>query len=131
MLMPSHYARSSPQLEELARELGVAERDGRDPLTLVGDVADGINDAFEYVTKSTPVNSPIDVSLGSRQGVCQDFAHVMIALVRHLGIPCRYVSGYLYHDELHHDARPKAPLTPGSRRCCPASAGWASIRPTT
>ena len=62
MLMPSHYARSSPQLEELARELGVAERDGRDPLTLVGDVADGINAAFEYVKKSTAVNSPIEVT---------------------------------------------------------------------
>ena len=32
----------------------------------------------------------------SRQGVCQDFAHIMIALVRQLGIPCRYVSGYLF-----------------------------------
>jgi transglutaminase-like putative cysteine protease len=29
--------------------------------------------------------------------VCQDFAHIMIALVRNAGIPCRYVSGYLYH----------------------------------
>ena len=49
------------------------------------------------------MNSPIEVSLGSRQGVCQDFSHIMIAVVRSLGIPCRYVSGYLYHDELHHD----------------------------
>ena len=53
MLMPSHYARSSPQLEDLARELGVHEADGRDPLTLVRDINDGIHDTFEYVRKST------------------------------------------------------------------------------
>jgi transglutaminase-like putative cysteine protease len=101
--MPSQYARSSPQLEDLARELNFADRDGRDPLTLVGDIADGIHNAFDYVKKSTGVNSPIEVSLSSRQGVCQDFAHIMTAAVRSQGIPCRYVSGYLYHDELHHD----------------------------
>src|SRR5215218_3315844 len=49
MLMPSHYARSSPALEELARELGAAEIDGRDPLTLVRHVSDRIHRAFEYV----------------------------------------------------------------------------------
>ena len=53
MLMPSHYARSSPQLDELARELGVDRADGRDPLTLVRDISGGIHRAFEYVRKST------------------------------------------------------------------------------
>ena len=103
MLMPSHYARSCRQLEELASELHIDDPGGRDPLTLLNDVAAGINSAFEYVKKSTAVNSPIEVSLDARQGVCQDFSHIMIAAVRNLGIPCRYVSGYLYHDELHHD----------------------------
>jgi transglutaminase-like putative cysteine protease len=58
---------------------------------------------FDYDPRSTHVNSPIDEALESRKGVCQDFAHTMIALVRHVGIPCRYVSGYLYHGE---DNRP-------------------------
>jgi transglutaminase-like putative cysteine protease len=43
------------------------------------------------------VDSPIDHALESRQGVCQDFAHIMIGLTRRIGIPCRYVSGYLFH----------------------------------
>ena len=43
------------------------------------------------------MDSPIDDALRIRQGVCQDFAHIMIALVRRLRIPCRYVSGYLFH----------------------------------
>jgi transglutaminase-like putative cysteine protease len=51
---------------------------------------------FEYAPQSTRVDSPIDDALAARKGVCQDFAHVMIALVRQLGIPCRYVSGYLF-----------------------------------
>jgi transglutaminase-like putative cysteine protease len=48
--------------------------------------------------QSTKVDSPIDDALRTRQGVCQDYAHIMIALVRDLGIPCRYVSGYVYQD---------------------------------
>jgi transglutaminase-like putative cysteine protease len=53
--------------------------------------------SFRYVKKSTAVNSPIEDALRSRQGVCQDFAHIMIAIVRNARVPCRYVSGYLYH----------------------------------
>ena len=42
-------------------------------------------------------------AIETRQGVCQDFAHIMIALVRRLKIPCRYVSGYLYRRAQDHD----------------------------
>jgi transglutaminase-like putative cysteine protease len=129
MLMPSHYARSSPQLEDFARELGLDARDGRDPLTLLGDVATGINGAFDYAKKSTHVNSPIEVSLGSRQGVCQDFSHIMIAVVRNLGVPCRYVSGYLYHDELHHDRSAEGATHAWVEALLP-SLGWVGFDPT-
>src|ERR1700693_6469102 len=97
MLMPSHFARSSLELEQLAGEIGATERKGRSPLAFLQDIASGIHRSFSYVKKSTAVNSPIEDALRSRQGVCQDFAHIMIALVRNAGIPCRYVSGYLYH----------------------------------
>jgi transglutaminase-like putative cysteine protease len=49
------------------------------------------------------VDSPIDEAIISRKGVCQDFAHTMIALLRHVGIPARYVSGYLYRGLEDHD----------------------------
>jgi transglutaminase-like putative cysteine protease len=49
------------------------------------------------VPNSTKVDSPIAEALETRQGVCQDFAHIMIALVRGVKIPCRYVSGYMFH----------------------------------
>jgi transglutaminase-like putative cysteine protease len=97
MLMPSHFARSSPELEQLAMEIGATERRGRSPLAFLRDIASGVHRSFSYVKKSTAVNSPIEDALRSRQGVCQDFAHIMIAIVRNARIPCRYVSGYLYH----------------------------------
>jgi transglutaminase-like putative cysteine protease len=56
------------------------------------------------VPNSTKVDSPIAEALQARQGVCQDFAHIMIALVRRLNIPCRYVSGYMFHrDDTEND----------------------------
>jgi transglutaminase-like putative cysteine protease len=97
MLMPSRFARSSPELEELASEIGANERKRRSPLAFLQDISSGIYHSFSYVKKSTAVNSPIEVALRSRRGVCQDFAHIMIAIVRNARIPCRYVSGYLYH----------------------------------
>jgi len=50
---------------------------------------------FAYVPNSTKVDSPIDEALETRQGVCQDFAHIMISGLRGLGLPAAYVSGYL------------------------------------
>jgi len=52
---------------------------------------------FQYTTASTTVNTrPVEV-VKSRQGVCQDFAHLMLGMCRTLGIPARYVSGYFYN----------------------------------
>ncbi len=97
MLNPSEFARPSEPLDELAKLMGVRRRD--DPLSLLFELNSAIYEWFEYVPKSTRVDSPIEEALGTRSGVCQDFAHVMIAMVRPLGIPCRYVSGYVYHGE--------------------------------
>ena len=103
MLRPSHFARPSEELEALAREFGVHTRGGRDPLQMLQELNSDLYESFSYVKASTNVDSPIEDALRSRQGVCQDFAHIMIALVRLLRIPCRYVSGYLHHASEHHD----------------------------
>ncbi len=95
MLIPSHFARPTPLLREFVHELEIARRD--DPLTLLDEISEKLHHALTYTPQSTRVDSPIDVALRQRQGVCQDYTHIMIALVRELGIPCRYVSGYLYH----------------------------------
>jgi transglutaminase-like putative cysteine protease len=101
MLLPSTFAQPTPALLELAEKLNVVRRD--DPLMVVHELNRSIYDYFEYVPRSTRVDSPIDEAIASRQGVCQDFAHAMIALLRHIGIPARYVSGYLYRSREDHD----------------------------
>jgi transglutaminase-like putative cysteine protease len=95
MLLPSHFAQSSAPLEQLATELG-CERRGN-PLGVLTELNEAIYKLFAYVPNSTKVDSPIEEALETRQGVCQDFAHIMIALVRRAKIPCRYVSGYMFH----------------------------------
>jgi transglutaminase-like putative cysteine protease len=103
MLMPSVFARPSAELLELGGKLGVNDRNGSDPLTVLRKLNEDLFKEFAYRKESTTVDSPIEDALRTRQGVCQDFAHIMIALVRNLKIPCRYVSGYLHHDPRHHD----------------------------
>ncbi len=95
MLEPSHFAQPSELLKELSNSLGVARRS--DPLSLLLELNGAIYNWFAYTPSITRVDSPIDDALLTRQGVCQDFAHIMLALTRELRIPCRYVSGYLYH----------------------------------
>jgi transglutaminase-like putative cysteine protease len=59
------------------------------------DLMHRIHADFEYETTATDVNTPALESLAGRKGVCQDFAHVMLGCLRSLGLPARYVSGYL------------------------------------
>jgi transglutaminase-like putative cysteine protease len=94
-LRPSHFARPTPLLGKLAREVGLDR--SRPPLETLRHLNGAISRTFAYVPQSTQVDSPIDEALTQRQGVCQDFAHITIALARQLGLPCRYVSGYLFH----------------------------------
>ena len=54
-----------------------------------------IHTEMEYKTASTEVNTPALQALQQGKGVCQDFAHIMLGCLRSLGLPARYVSGYL------------------------------------
>ncbi len=82
-----------PQLEDMIRS---AERssDG-DTLGFVQAACDLIHQKFQYVKGATHVNSSIVDSLSVGAGVCQDFAHLLLGVVRMGGLPARYVSGYL------------------------------------
>lgn len=100
-LTPSVFTRASPLLDDFARELRL-ER-GDDPLSTLRRIMSEMSARFEYKPQSTRVDSPIDEALEARHGVCQDFAHIFIALTRRLGIPTRYVSGYLHRDAASHD----------------------------
>jgi len=129
MLGPSHYARSSPELLQVAKDFGVEQRDGRDPLELLVNLNSTLFREFSYVKQSTNVDSPIEDALRSRQGVCQDFAHIMIALVRNLRIPCRYVSGYRHHDSENVDRSAEGATRAWVQALLP-SLGWVGFDPT-
>ena len=93
----SPVARPSPALDEFVTELGVTP--AADPLVDVLSLSSALTDAFEYTPGATSVDSPIEDILTSRKGVCQDYAHVLVAIARSWGLPTRYVSGYLYVTE--------------------------------
>ena len=127
MLKPSHFARPSDLLHRLAGELQVQRRD--DPLTVLRDLNTSLYNSFEYSKESTRVDSPIDDALRIRRGVCQDFAHIMITLVRELGIPCRYVSGYLSQRAEAHDRSTDGATHAWVEALLP-SLGWVGFDPT-
>jgi transglutaminase-like putative cysteine protease len=64
-------------------------------LAAAADLSHRIHEQFTYRPTVTTVDTPVLETLRTRRGVCQDFAHVMIGVLRSIGVPARYVSGYL------------------------------------
>jgi transglutaminase-like putative cysteine protease len=127
MLAPSDFARPTELLQELARELDIRRRD--DPLTVLRELNTAIYNVFDYEPQSTSVDSPIDDALAERKGVCQDYAHIMIALARELKIPCRYTSGYLFHRAEYND-RSAQDATHAWVEALLPGLGWVGFDPT-
>jgi transglutaminase-like putative cysteine protease len=128
MLLPSEFTAPTPVLDALAELLDVRRRD--DPLMLLHQLNEQLYLHFEYVPRSTKVDSPIDLALLTHAGVCQDFAHIMITLVRSkLRIPCRYVSGYLFHGQSDHD-RSATSATHAWVEALIPQLGWVGFDPT-
>ena len=105
---------------------------GRSMLVGARDLMGRIHHDFVYDPKATIVSTPLSQALENRRGVCQDFAHVMIAGLRGLGLPAAYVSGYL-----------RTIPPPGQKRLegadashawvsvwCGQSLGWVGLDPT-
>jgi len=90
--LPSPYV---PRLRELRAYAAPSFRAGR-PLALAAiDLMQRIHRDFKYESRSTEVDTPLARVFEQRRGVCQDFAHLMAGAMRMLGLPVRYVSGYL------------------------------------
>ncbi len=68
---------------------------GRPVMAAALDLTKRIFRDFKYDTSATHVDTSAEKAFGLRRGVCQDFAHVQIACLRSIGLPARYVSGYL------------------------------------
>lgn len=91
-LLPS---RACPRLREIESFLKPSLVPGKDSLELVEELMGRVFNEFNYVPGATDTTTVLGAVLENRQGVCQDFAHVLIAALRSLGIPVRYVSGYI------------------------------------
>ena len=127
-LFPSEFAVATPLLDKLAKDLNVVRRD--DPLMLMHELNEQIYKYFDYKPKFTKADSPIDTALENRQGVCQDFAHIMITLVRSkLKMPCRYVSGYMAHRDNDTD-RSASSATHAWVEVLMPHFGWVGFDPT-
>jgi len=93
LLAPTEYVPHSPELTDLVR---IAEQSGDGSTAgFARAAAQLIFKTFRYEKGATHVHSSILDSMASRTGVCQDFAHLLIGVLRMAGLPARYVSGYL------------------------------------
>lgn len=97
-LEATRYLFESPKVRN-KREIGAWAADCFPPdrpiLAGVRALADRIFSELAFDPGSTTVSTPVTDVLAKRRGVCQDFAHLMIACLRSLGLSARYVSGYL------------------------------------
>jgi transglutaminase-like putative cysteine protease len=91
---------------------------GQPLLSGVRDLNRRIHTDFRYDNEATTVATPLETVFRNRVGVCQDFAHVAIACLRSIGLPARYVSGYL---------RTRPPEGEPPRVGADASHAWFSI----
>jgi transglutaminase-like putative cysteine protease len=102
-LHPHGFARETDLLHAYMAEHDIEDLRRHDPLTALQRLNNLIYTSFGYEAGVTRADSPIDDVLKARKGVCQDFVHVMLAILRSWGVPARYVSGYLFTDHKHGD----------------------------
>ena len=129
-LRPSRFAAWTAPLVEYADAICKTIDGAADPLTSMRALMAAVHRDFEYVPKSTRVDSPIDDALAARRGVCQDFAHIMIAAARRLGVPCRYVSGYIAPRPKEDRIELIAAATHAWVEAMLPGLGWAGLDPT-
>ncbi len=136
--LPSPYV---PRLRELRAYAAPSFTPGRPMAEAAIELMTRLHADFRYESRSTDVDTPLQRVLAQRRGVCQDFAHLMAGGLRMLGLPARYVSGYLLTESAEDGASllgadashawvqvwcPGTPGVPDQGR----GAGWLDLDPT-
>jgi transglutaminase-like putative cysteine protease len=132
---PAHFlhpSRLAPRFEPASDYARASFPAGRPILEGANELMRRIKADFKYDTKATVVSTPISEAFEKRHGVCQDFAHIMIAGLRGIGLPAAYISGYI-----------RTIPPPGKKRLegadamhawvsvwCGATHGWVDLDPT-
>lgn len=119
----SRFAAAAGELADYARP---SFTPGRPLIEALQELSHRIHHEFKYKPDSTSIDMPLLDVLRNRQGVCQDFAHVMIGALRSLRLPARYTSGYLRSSPGNQGSEAShawvSAFVPGS--------GWLSFDPT-
>lgn len=90
-LLPQQF-KSQPEVMQVINQEKAREQT---PLQLAKALSNFIYTNFEYKAGVTTVETTLDEAWGLKSGVCQDFAHLLLVMIRLAGIPARYVSGYI------------------------------------
>ncbi|MBU1374425.1 MAG: transglutaminase family protein [Alphaproteobacteria bacterium] len=95
---PASYLFATPRtpiLPSITDYVRISFPPGRPIIAAVSELNNRINREFKYDPGATEVSTPVAQAFDARHGVCQDFAQIMIVGLRGLGLPVKYVSGYL------------------------------------
>ncbi|MGV7210751.1 transglutaminase N-terminal domain-containing protein [Oxalobacteraceae bacterium A2-2] len=134
LLEACRYLYESPQVRwngEIAQFARASFKPGRALLQAAMELAVRIGAEFEFDPQATDISTPLEQVMAGRRGVCQDFAQLMVGCLRSLGLPARYVSGYI----LTHppEGQPRLVGADASHAWvsvyCP-QAGWIDFDPT-
>ncbi len=130
----AHFLFPSPLVNcfpELAAYAYVNFTPGKPILIAALELTQRIYDEFEFDSKATDISTPLKEVLKCRRGVCQDFAQLMIGCLRSIGLPARYVSGYILNQPF--EGHPKLIGADASHAWvsvyCP-NLGWVDFDPT-
>lgn len=96
---PSKYTQYGETIKKTAEEIVLPEGTNLDKALVVMQY---LYDHFQYVSGSTSIATTAEEALKQGKGVCQDYAHIMLALLRYLGIPARYVNGLMIGEGFTH-----------------------------
>jgi len=121
--------------ESIAREAREAASEAGDDAAAIGTaLCEHVRRTFHYAPGSTHVGIAVADLQRTRRGVCQDFAHYLIALCRSVGVPARYVSGYLFAANSQDTAAPSSDevlvQTHAWAEIALPGAGWWPLDPT-
>ncbi|MEQ8700224.1 MAG: transglutaminase family protein [Bauldia litoralis] len=97
-LRDTPLTRASPGIRALAEQASAAA--GPETLPILYAIMNGIRDRLDFIVNVTDSGTTAIDAFSHGHGVCQDFSHIFIAAARHIGLPARYVSGYLFHTEM-------------------------------
>jgi transglutaminase-like putative cysteine protease len=131
----SEFVHESPlvPVDATLREYGAKSfTPGRSILAAVSELKKRIRDDFEYHPGATDISTPLADVFSGKEGVCQDFAHVMIAACRAHGIAAGYISGYLrtVHSKQEAELRGSDASHAWVAVWCGEKAGWIHLDPT-